>query len=220
MRHPPDARRTTPHSPHERSHVTTAASAAGSGRTDRFWIAVFVRALVALAAAVAITADPEHSSRVGLLVFGCFAVAQGIVLVVGAFLVRDPFSRWLFVAQGALGLVVGAAAMALEGDGLGVFLYGVSVWALLTGFAELFAGWRARAREAASRDWMVTGTLTVVLAVVFLLIPPDELLADILFGVYAVIIAVYLGIAAFMVRLGLAHAPRVGSDDAQHQEHV
>jgi uncharacterized membrane protein HdeD (DUF308 family) len=193
----------------ERSHVSTAASAHtgrdGRVSADRYWVAAFVRALVALAAGCWITFTAEHSARVGLGVYGGFAALSGIIIVYSAFLLRDSVARWLFVAQGLLGLVMGIAALALMGQGLGVFLYGVSVWALLTGFTELYCGWRGRRREAAARDWMVTGGITVILAIVFVLIPPDALTAVGLFGAYAVVIAVYLGIGAFTLKFGLAH---------------
>lgn len=182
--------------------MSTAASSRVS--PDRYWVVALVRAIVALVAGGFITFDPEHSARVGLLVFGSYALVEGVVVGIGGLLLKDALTKWLFVAQGALGVVVGIAALVLNGAGLGALLYGVSVWALLTGFAEFYCGWRARRRFDASRDWMVIGGLTVILAVVFLVIPPDSLLAVGLFGAYAVIVGVYVGIGAFTIKFGLA----------------
>lgn len=182
--------------------MSTAASSRVS--PDRYWVVALVRAVVALVAGGFITFDPEHSARVGLLVFGSYALVEGVVVGIGGLLLKDALTKWLFVAQGALGVVVGIAALVLNGAGLGALLYGVSVWALLTGFAEFYCGWRARRRFDASRDWMVIGGLTVILAVVFLVIPPDSLLAVGLFGAYAVIVGVYVGIGAFTIKFGLA----------------
>lgn len=181
--------------------VSTAAPVHASA--DRYWVVALVRAIVALVAGGFITFDPEHSARVGLIVFGCFALIEGIVVGIGGLMLKDALTKWLFVAQGALGVVVGVAALALNGSGLGVLLYSVSVWALLTGFAEFYCGLRSRRRSDASRDWMVIGGLTVVLAFVFLVIPPDSLLAVGLFGAYAVIVGVYVGIGAFTLKFGL-----------------
>ena len=183
--------------------MSTAASSRVS--PDRYWVVALVRAIIALVAGGFITFDPEHSARVGLLVFGSYALVEGVVVGIGGLLLKDALTKWLFVAQGALGVVVGIAALVLNGAGLGALLYGVSVWALLTGFAEFYCGWRARRRFDASRDWMVIGGLTVILAVVFLVIPPDSLLAVGLFGAYAVIVGVYVGIGAFTIKFGLAH---------------
>ncbi|GAB3397817.1 hypothetical protein GCM10027568_33970 [Humibacter soli] len=184
--------------------MSTAASPRVS--PDRYWILALVRAVVALLAGGFITFDPEHSARVGLIVFGAYALVEGVVVGVGGLLLKDAVTKWLFVTQGILGVVVGIAALVLNGAGLGVLLYGVSVWALLTGFAELYCGIRNRGRSESSRDWMVIGVLTVVLALVYLFIPPDALLAVGLFGAYAVIVGVYVGIGAFTLKFGLAHA--------------
>jgi uncharacterized membrane protein HdeD (DUF308 family) len=183
--------------------VSTAAPERVS--PDRTWIVALVRAIVALAAGGFVTFDPDHSPHIGLIVFGLFALLSGIVVGVGGLLVRDRFVTWMFVAQGAFGVVVGVAALALHGAGLGVLLYGVSVWAALTGFAELYSGLRSRHRSDSARDWMVVGALTAILALVFLVIPPDSVLAVGLFGAYAVIVGVYLGIGAFTLKFGLAH---------------
>lgn len=183
--------------------MSTVASARVS--PDRTWVVALVRAVVALLAGGFVTFDPEHSARVGLIVFGSYALLTGIVVGIGAFVQKDALTKWFFVAQGALGVVVGAAALVLNGAGLAALLYGVSVWALLTGFAELYCGLRNRRRSASARDWMVVGALTVVLALVFLFIPPDSLLAVGLFGAYAVIVGVYVGIGAFTIKFGLAH---------------
>ena len=193
--------------------MSTAASPRVS--PDRYWILALVRAVVALLAGGFITFDPEHSARVGLIVFGSYALAEGVIVGVGGLLLKDAVTKWLFVAQGILGVVVGIAALVLNGAGLGVLLYGVSVWALLTGFAELYCGIRNRGRSEPSRDWMVIGVLTVVLALVYLVIPPDALLAVGLFGAYAVIVGVYVGIGAFTLKFGLAH---VHADDENASE--
>jgi uncharacterized membrane protein HdeD (DUF308 family) len=200
--------------PQERSHVSTVASARLS--PEHYWVAALVRAIVALLAGGFVTFDPEHSARVGLLVFGSYALVEGVVVGLGGLLLKDALNRWLFVAQGALGVIVGVAALVLNGAGLGVLLYGVSVWALLTGFAELYCGLRSRRRVDVARDWTVIGGLTVILAIVFLVIPPDSLLTVGLFGAYAVIVGVYVGIGAFTLKFGLAHAQpaeNAGADD-------
>ncbi|QDZ15426.1 HdeD family acid-resistance protein [Humibacter ginsenosidimutans] len=178
---------------------------------DRYWIVALVRAVVALIAGGFVTFDADHSPHVGLLVFGAFTLLGGIVVGVGGLLLKDAMVKWLFVAQGAFGVVVGVAALALHGTGLGVLLYGVSVWAALTGFAELYSGLRSRHRSDSARDWMVVGGLTAVLALVFLAIPPDSVLAVGLFGAYAVIVGVYLGIGAFTLKFGLSHG------EAEHE---
>jgi uncharacterized membrane protein HdeD (DUF308 family) len=181
------------------------ASDPAPDRSSRFWIVPLVRAAAALAVAAIITFTANHHAQLGLLAFGGYALVSGLVTGLGAFTLSDRVSRRLFVSQGVFGVVAGVVALLASGAGLGVFLYTVSVWAALTGFCELYCGIRSRGRHAAARDWLVVGGLTVVLALVFLIIPADAVLAVGLFGAYAVVIGVYLGIGAFTVKWGTQH---------------
>jgi uncharacterized membrane protein HdeD (DUF308 family) len=87
----------------------------------------------------------------------------------------------------------------------------------VTGALELVSGIRARGRVASARDSMILGGLTLVLAIAFLLVPPDysqtlggieqikgELTASVvlvgIFGAWAIVAGVLLGIAAVSAR--------------------
>jgi len=161
-----------------------------------------VRAVIALIAAVVVTfTQGAHTPVFGLVVFGCFAIADGIATAVLTFVFGPrSLTRTLFVIQGAIGVVAGVLALTLASSGLGLFLYLVTVWGALTGFLELYSGLRDRGRDAAARDWLVTGALTAVLALVLLLVPADALLAVGLFGAWAVIVGVFQGIGAVSLR--------------------
>jgi uncharacterized membrane protein HdeD (DUF308 family) len=163
------------------------------------------RAIVALIVAAVITFNANHSAMVGLITFGAYALVAGVIMAVGSRYVADRVARRLLLAQGIFSIIAGVVALILNGAGLGVFLYTVSVWAALTGFCELYCGIRTRTQSAAARDWLLVGGLTAVLAIVFLLIPTDAVLAVGLFGAYAVIVGVYLGIGAFSLKWGTQH---------------
>lgn len=174
-------------------------------RRDRYWTVPLGRAIVALIVAAVITFNANHSAMVGLIAFGAYALVAGVINAIGWRYVEDRVARRLVLAQGIFSMIAGIIALILNGAGLGVFLYTVSVWAALTGFCELYCGIRTRARSAAARDWLLVGGLTAVLAIVFLLIPADAVLAVGLFGAYVVVIGVYLGIGAFSLKWGTQH---------------
>jgi uncharacterized membrane protein HdeD (DUF308 family) len=161
-----------------------------------------VRAVVALAAAVVITFTRDaHTAAFGLIVFGAFAVLDGLATGILSILSSSRgLTRTLFVIQGVLGVLAGALALALLGSGLAMFLYLVTVWGALAGFLELYNGFRSRHREPAARDWLITGALTAVLALVLLFAPADAVLAVSLFGAWAVIVGVFQGIGAVTLR--------------------
>lgn len=167
----------------------------------RYWPVPVARAVPALAAAAVITFSEDHSAALGLIVFGVFGVLTGLIVGLLSWR-RMPrgTSRSLSVSQAAISVLAGLLAVMLHTGGLGFFLYLVSVWAALTGFLELYAGFRIRPANAGSRDWLIAGSGTAVLAVVFLLIEPDPILAVGIFGAYGVILGVYLVIAGLSLK--------------------
>lgn len=182
------------------------------------WLVPAVRAVVALAVGFAITFTPAHTATFGLVAFGAFALVAGAVLLAGALGTRgDRPSRGLVVTQGVLTVVAGIAALVLPAGGTHYFVFLVSAWAIMTGALELVSGIRARGRLAAARDGMTLGVLTLILGAAFLIVPPDyrqslggieqikgQLTASVvlvgMFGAWAVIAGVLLGIAAVSAR--------------------
>jgi uncharacterized membrane protein HdeD (DUF308 family) len=178
------------------------APAVPAQKSARYWVVPVVRAVIALIAAAVITFTRDaHTAEFGLIVFGVFAVLEGAALVLLSLrTLSDRLTRRLFVVQGAVGVLIGVLALTLSGSGLGLYLFVVSVWAALTGFLELYSGLRSRGKDAAARDWIVTGALTAVLALTFLLIPSDAILAIGLFGAWAVVVGVFQAIGGVSLR--------------------
>ena len=173
----------------------------------RYWLLQLVRAIVAAAAGVAITLDQQHTAAFGIDAFATFAIVGGVV-VASFWFFADAAGRALWLIQGLVGIAAGIVTLVVHEGGLGALLYGVSVWALLTGALELLGGWRARraagaasAPEAlAARDRVVVGAATVVIAIVYLVIPADNRLDVGLFGVYAIVLGVFLAIGALSLK--------------------
>jgi uncharacterized membrane protein HdeD (DUF308 family) len=175
---------------------------------NRYWVVPAARAVLALAAAAVITFTRDaHTPAFGLIVFGVFAIADGLATgILSLLFAGRRLTRTLFAVQGAIGLIAGVLAIVLSSSGLGLFLYLVTVWAALTGFLELYNGIRERSRDAAARDWLITGALTAVLALILLFVPADAVLAIGLFGAWAVIVGVFQAIGAVTLR-SASHGP-------------
>lgn len=174
----------------------------GDPNPSRYWVVPAARALAALAAAAVITFTRDaHTAQFGLIVFGLFALVDGLATSILSLLFGTRgLTRTLFAVQGGIGVVAGVIAVALNGGGLGLYLYIVTVWAALTGVLELYSWVRERRRDAAARDWLITGALTAILALVLLLVPADAVLAIGLFGAWAVLVGVFQGIGAASLR--------------------
>jgi uncharacterized membrane protein HdeD (DUF308 family) len=183
------------------------APAVPAQKAKRYWVVPVVRAVVALIAAAVITFTRDvHTAEFGLIVFGAYAVVEGAaVALLSLRTVVDSLTRTLFVVQGAIGVLAGILALTLSGSGLGLYLFVVSVWAALTGFLELYSSLRNRGKDPAARDWLVTGAVTAALAVVFLLIPSDAVLAIGLFGAWAVVVGVFQAIGGASLQMAARH---------------
>jgi uncharacterized membrane protein HdeD (DUF308 family) len=166
-----------------------------------------------VAAVITFTRD-AHTAEFGLIVFGLYAVLEGLTLVIlSPRAVADPLTRTLFVVQGGIGVLAGGLALSLLTSGLGFYLFVVTVWAALTGFIELYCGLRNRGKAAAARDWLIAGGLTVLLALALMLSSVDAILCIGLFGAWAVAIGVFQAIGGVSLRFpshGAATEQNVG----------
>ncbi|MCL9665786.1 DUF308 domain-containing protein [Curtobacterium albidum] len=205
-----------------------------TGQRARYWPIPVLRAVPAAVVALVITFSSNHAAGYGLLLFGAFVVVDAVVLGWAALrrMPADGRSRATTLVQSVVSLVAGVAALATNGVGLPAFITVVVGWAVLTGAVELAQGVRARGRSPFARDWTTIGGLTLMLAVAFLLTPPDY--SQQLGGVEQVtgtldaavvlvgLLGAYLAIAAvFHVIAGLSHkwgttAPAAAPDGAPH----
>ncbi|NYF09323.1 uncharacterized membrane protein HdeD (DUF308 family) [Leifsonia sp. AK011] len=186
------------------------------------WIAPLVRAVPAIVLAIVITFSADHSAALGLLTFGIFGVVSGLGLGIVALLGAAGADRTIQLIQAALTVLAGVAALTVTGGGLPYLVLIVSAWAVTTGFLEVYVGLRSRG-QAGARDRMFVGALTVVLAIVVLVVPPDytqpfafdevtgEVTASViivgLLGAYWAILGVFLAIAAIPATAPSAPAP-------------
>ncbi|MFT4219675.1 MAG: acyl-CoA synthetase [Microbacterium sp.] len=184
-----------------------------------------LRAALAAIAAVMITFSPDHSAALGLAVFSGFAVATALVLGFGAWMAYPAGRRWPVAALAVVTLIAGMFGGVPAWRTTPVFFAVVIAWSAVAGVVELIEGWRERQlldpddaqRRSESRDAIVVGGLGLVLAAAVAIVPAgysldyviDEAgqftltgttIAVGLFGAYAAIVAVYLGIAAFSPR--------------------
>ncbi|WP_309066046.1 acyl-CoA synthetase [Microbacterium sp.] len=199
------------------------------------------RALLAAVAAVMITFSPDHSAVIGLTVFGGFAVVTAFVLALAAGLVFPAGRRWPFVLMAAVSLVTGMAASVVAWRSDDLFFVLVITWAALTGLVELLAGIRFRGTDGA-RDAITVGALGLLLALALLVVPSGFvqqytidsagtfsltgiILGVGLFGGYAAIVAVFLGIAGLTPRAkekaaGAVATPAGADSVADHGGHA
>lgn len=190
-----------------------------------YWPVPIVRALPAAAFALVITFSADHSARFGLLTFGVFAIATGILItVMAAVRLAGSRVRSFVLAQGVMTVAAGVLSLVVNDGGVRYLFFVVTAFAAITGFLELYSGLRSRGRFVGSGDWVTVGVLTAAAALVFLLVPPAftqnfrgpdgvtrvldaSVVAVGLLGAYGAIVAVYLVIAGLSARWGTQSVP-------------
>ena len=185
------------------------------------------RAALAAVAALMITFSADHSATVGLAVFSGFALVTALIHILAAWLMAPSGWRWPFILLAAVSILTGMAGGVPAWRSTPTFFVMVIAWAALTGLIELIAGLRARrlARTGdapavaadGARDGILVGSLGLALAVGLLCVPTTYALrysiaeagsftltgitlAVGIFGAYAAIVAVFLGIAGLSPR--------------------
>ena len=177
-----------------------------------------MRALFAAVAAIMITFSPDHSAGVGLSVFSGWAIATALVLFLSAWLVYEAGSRATPIALGVVTVIAGMIAGMPGIRSVTLFFVVVVAWAVLSGAIELASGVRRRRVDEEARDRILIGAVTLALALGLLLVNPAYSLEYFIkeagqtfvltgitigvgiFGGYAAIVAVFLGIAGFSPR--------------------
>lgn len=201
-----------------------ARSAVAEPTSSRYWIALVVRAVLALVIAAVVTFSADHSPEFGLTVFALFALPSGIAT---ALLARraeaashvDALSIRLIMISGALTAVAGIIALIVRTNGTSALMWLIVLWAAITGATEFVAGLRARKTLAAAREWLAAGAFGLILAIAVLLVPggldqhfvgPDGVERSLtsavvtvgMFGAYAAVLGVYLLIGGLSLKWG------------------
>ncbi len=185
------------------------------------------RAAFAAVAALMITFSTNHSAVVGLSVFSGFALVTALIHMLAAWLAAPAGWRWPYVLLAAVAILTGMAGGVPAWRSTPLFFIVVIAWGALSGLVELLAGLRARRRARAgdapavvadgARDAILIGSLGLALAVGLLCVPTTYALsysiaeagsftltgitlAVGIFGAYAAIVAVFLGIAGLSPR--------------------
>lgn len=180
------------------------------------WFVQIARAVLAIVFAAVITFSADHTALIGLVTFGIFAVASGLIVAFAASRASASAVRGVQFAQAGVSVVTGVVALAATGAGLPFLVFIVTAFAVITGFLELYLGVRGRGHDSSARDRIFVGALTVLLAVAVLIVPPGfEQPFNVsgvtgavtattfvvgLIGAYWAILGVYLAIAGLSLR--------------------
>lgn len=168
----------------------------------RNWGWVALRGVVAVLFGIFAFVWPGKTLAAVVLVFGAFALADGILSLIAAFKVRDqgkPF--WSLLIVGLLGIAAGAATFFWPGMTALVLITFIGAWALVMGIFEIVAA--IRLRKEIEGEWLLglSGLLSVLFGLFVLFQPGAGALALIwVIGGYALFFGVLLIVLAFKLK--------------------
>jgi uncharacterized membrane protein HdeD (DUF308 family) len=158
----------------------------------RHWWAFALRGIAALIFGVLAFVWPGVTLTVLVLLWGAFALIDGILALIAAFRVKHDHRWWLLV-EGIVGIGAGIVTFAYPGLTALVLLYIIAVWALITGVLEIVAA--VRLRKVIENEWwlVLTGIASVLFGIVLLAAPGAGALAVIwLIAAYAIVFGVLM----------------------------
>lgn len=181
----------------------------------RYWWVLAIRGVAAILFGIAAFLWPGLTLTVLVLLFGAYALVDGIFAVVGGFTARAEQERWwVLILEGIAGIALGVLTFLWPYITALVLLYFIAAWAIVTGVLEVAAA--IRLRREITGEWLLglAGVASILFGVLLVLLPGPGALALVwLIGAYALIFGIVLVILAFRLR-SLRDAPRSASTAA------
>jgi uncharacterized membrane protein HdeD (DUF308 family) len=166
----------------------------------RNWWLVLLRGICAVAFGVLAFIWPGATLIALVLLYGAFALADGIFALGAAISGDSPTPRWWLAVVGVLGVIAGLVTFLWPGLTAAVLQIFIAVWAITTGMMEIVGA--IMLRKEIEDEWylIAAGTLWVIFGLVLLLKPAVGVLALLYtIGTFAVIYGALL--ISFALRL-------------------
>jgi uncharacterized membrane protein HdeD (DUF308 family) len=167
------------------------------------WWALAIRGAIAIIFGLAALLRPDIALEALILLFGAYALVDGVFAVVGVFGgTRGGTPRWLLLIEGIAGILAGIIAFVLPGLTAIVLLYLIAAWAVVTGIFEIASAIRLRQEIRGEWALIIGGALSVLFGVILAVIGPVAGLLSLiwLIGIYAVAFGILMLITSFQVR--------------------
>jgi uncharacterized membrane protein HdeD (DUF308 family) len=166
------------------------------------WWSLAIRGIAAILVGVITFAWPGITLTGLVLLFGAYALLDGIFSIAGMVRAARSHERWgSLLLEGVAGLVAALVTMVWPAITAISLLYVIAAWALVTGVLEIAAA--VRLRKHVSGEWMLalSGVLSLAFGVLIVLFPLAGALAITLWvGAYCVIFGAVLVALGFRLR--------------------
>jgi uncharacterized membrane protein HdeD (DUF308 family) len=166
------------------------------------WDMVLVRGILAILFGIAALVMPGVTLKVLVVLFGGYALVNGVISSVIAIKDREEYSNWwLLLLAGLVSMGVGIVTFVWPDITTKTLFYLIVIWAILTGVIEILLA--IEFRKVIKGEWLLVleGILSVAFGVLLIAQPKAGALAVLwLIGLYAIAYGVLLVVLAFRLR--------------------
>ncbi len=169
--------------------------------TQNWWMVV-LRGVLAILFGLGAFVWPGMTWLTLVLLFGIYAVIDGVIAVVtGLRHTKDSSRWWVFLLEGLVSIGAGVIAFLRPDLTAYILLLLIAAWAIITGVLEIAAA--IRLRREITNEWLLAfgGLLSIALGIVLFLQPVAGGLALIwMIGIYAIIFGIVLITLGFRLK--------------------
>jgi uncharacterized membrane protein HdeD (DUF308 family) len=165
-----------------------------------YWWVFTVRGLIAIAFGLAALLWPAMTLGVMVLLFGLFALFEGLLTIITSFGKGDEKGGWTLLFEGLAGLL--ACVVVLLGSSIGSMLwprvagvmlvYYIGGWAMLAGLFKIITAFRIRKEVKGEWSLGLSGLISILVGLILILRPGTGVLAVAwLIGIFAIILGIF-----------------------------
>jgi uncharacterized membrane protein HdeD (DUF308 family) len=179
-------------------------SAQVTSTARRFWWLLLVRGIFAVIFGVMAVAWPAPTALALALVFGIYAIMDGVASIALGFHERKAGEKWgATIVLGVLSIAAGIIALVWPVITALALLYLVAFWAIVAGIMSVAGAFGLR--RAGIRHWgwtLIFGVLSVIFGLVLLIGNPVDGILGLIWaiGIFAIVEGIALIAGSFAVR--------------------
>jgi uncharacterized membrane protein HdeD (DUF308 family) len=161
---------------------------------SKYWWAFIIRGVVAILFGLAAWFWPGLTLTALIIVFGAYALVDGIFAVVAGIASYGEKRRWWAeVLVGIVSIVAGIVTWVWPGLTALVLLYFIASWAIITGVFEIWAA--VELRRSIENEWLLGlgGLASLIFGILLIIFPGAGALGILwLIGLYAILFGILL----------------------------
>ncbi len=168
----------------------------------RNWWALALRGLFGVVFGLVTLVRPGLTLAALVVLFGAYALVDGIFGVISAVRAAESHRRWgVLAVEGIAGIVAGILTFAWPAITAIVLLYLIAFWAIVTGLLEVQAAIQLRKESTGEWALVLGGVASIIFGLILIIFPGAGALAVLwLIGIYALLFGILFLMLAFRLR--------------------